>query len=156
MKKSWLLTLVFMICFYKPSEANDGELSISYISSHYKPGSMTYCSYGYYASKSGDHETAVKIMQNCADAGHLGSMVWLAYMYENGFGVQKDLKHAVEIIHRAAKKGYSIGQYHYGMALLQGHGVEEDKKAGLSWLNRAASQGDADAKALLEKMRYED
>ena len=53
---------------------------------------------------------------------------------------------------QAALTGYSLGQYHYGLALLNGHGVDRDLDLGRYWLERAAAGGDQSAAALLRTM----
>ncbi len=133
-------------------ETNPEELSMkSYIKNmnrNLKRGHDFVCSLGYLATKSGNHEDAVKIFRKCAEHGNDGSKVWMSYMHQNGFGVKKDAELSTEWVKDAAENGYSVGQFNYGLALINGYGVKRDPKAGKMMINKAAEQGDTHAKEL--------
>ena len=103
------------------------------------------CSIGYFATKSGDHKTALKIFRKCAEKGNQGSKMWLSYMHQNGFGVKKDPKASTDWVKESAEEGYSIGKYNYGVALLKGYGVKRDAKAGKQLIDEVAKGGDRHA-----------
>jgi len=115
----------------------------------FKKDDPMHCMLGYFATKKGWHEGAAKIFKDCSEQGNEASMIWLAQLYANGLGVPRDLKRAAQLEKRAALRGYSIGQYNYGLALLRGHGVDYDLDGAKMWLDKAASQGDASADVLI-------
>lgn len=107
------------------------------------------CMNGYELNKTGDHRDGLMFMTECARRGNAPSMIYLAQMYTDGLGVPRDPRLAAAWLKRAADKGYSVAQYHYGVALLLGEGVDRDHVAARDWLQRAAGQGDEDARALI-------
>lgn len=60
---------------------------------------------GYAAFKQGDHERAYEILRPAAEAGHTGAMAQLAYLYEHGMGVKKDVERASFWSDRAGTDG---------------------------------------------------
>jgi uncharacterized protein len=131
---------------------NPDELSLNYFANRYdfKKGSTMMCAYGYWATKSGDHADGVKIFKKCADANSDASMIWMSYMYENGYAVEKSPEQAAQWDKRAADRGYKVGEFNYGLSLLRGHGVKQDEAAGREWVNRAAAQGFDTAQELID------
>ncbi len=115
------------------------------------------CLYGYFASKTGDHETAVEIFEDCiARWQDVYSMIWLAHLYEDGAGVEHSLEKSFELMRRGAglndEAGYSsLARYHYGVALLTGRGTLIDTHNGVRVLRQAAAEGISDACVFLEK-----
>ena len=109
------------------------------------------CLYGYAAEKTGDHEAARLIFEDCIRRWQdVYSMIWLADLYENGFGVPRDVSRATALMQQGAESdgtgGYAaLARYHYGMALLEGHGTARNPEEGLRWLRRAAEEGVPDA-----------
>lgn len=133
---------------------NPDELSLNaYITnmkSSLSRGHDFVCALGYWATKEGRHEKAVKIFRTCADHGNQGSKIWMSYMHQNGFGVKKDAKASTDWLKDAADDNYSIGQYNYGLALLKGYGVKRDLNAAKKMIFKAAEQGDTHAKILID------
>ena len=66
----------------------------------------------------------------------------------------KDKKAGMDLLKKAAKKGYAAAQYTYGGGLQMGVGGEVDNKAGFKWIEKAANQGSAEAIALLGTCYY--
>ncbi|MEZ5823718.1 MAG: hypothetical protein R3C97_02925 [Geminicoccaceae bacterium] len=113
-----------------------------------------YCMYGYFASKTGDHETARKIFDRCVNEAHNpAAMIYLSLFYEEGLGTDPDPGKAQELVEMAARQGYSVGQYLHGKALLENATDEATRKEAFGWLERAAAQGDKDAAELLRSVR---
>lgn len=108
------------------------------------------CMNGYELNKTGDHHDGLRFMAECARRGNAPSMIYLSQMYADGLGVAVDAAQATEWLRRAAEKGYSAAEYHYGVALLLGDGVTADEAGARHWLQRAALHGDDDARALLD------
>ena len=115
----------------------------------FKKDDPMHCMLGYFASKKGWHEGALKIFKECSNGGNDASTIWLAQLYSNGLGMPKDLRKAADLEKKAAQRGYSIGQYNYGLSLLRGHGADYDLDAAKMWLGKAAEQGDASAHTLI-------
>lgn len=107
------------------------------------------CVAAYELDKTGRHDQSIAFFRECARAGNPPAMIYLALMHELGLGTPVDPMAATDWLRRAAETGYSLGQYHYGMALLRGTGVTADAGAARLWLARAADQGDVDAAAAL-------
>lgn len=112
------------------------------------------CLMAYAADKTGDHDTAVVILEACVAKGNVWAMIWLATLYENGQGVPKSLEAAADLMRRGAamndEAGYSrLARYHWGVALYKGRGVSRNTDEGLRWLRIAAAEGLRDAKDFL-------
>jgi len=114
----------------------------------------TLCWIAYETQKGGgrDAEHAFAAMEICAASGNAPSMILMAHAYENGLGVTKSAEMSTHWVREAALAGYSMGEYHYGMALLTGFGTAPDPAAARQWLTRAAEHGSAPARAALRQM----
>jgi len=116
------------------------------------------CLYGYAAEKTGDHDAARRIFEDCIHRWNdVYSMIWLSSMYETGVGMPQDLRYAAELMRRGAESndeaGYSsLARLHYGTALYEGRGVDRDTEAGLRWLRRAAAENQSGAAEYLRKI----
>ena len=127
------------------------ELSYQRFAEEQGPDHPLYCMYGYFASKTGDHATAHRILNRCVEsAQNPAAMIYLSFFYEEGIGTQPDRAKARALVRRAAEQGYSLAQYLLGSELLKAAESESDRRAALAWLQRAAAQGDEDARALLK------
>ena len=102
---------------------------------------MVVCSQGYLMTKKGDHAAARKLFEACAAKGWTGTMTWMAYMEQNGFGASEDPEKAAEWDRHAAEAGDPIGQFNYGLDLLRGYGVPQDAELGKNYIDQAAEQG---------------
>ncbi len=116
------------------------------------------CMYGYFAHKTGDHLSAIRIFEDCIRRWNdVYSMIGLAHIYENGVGIPVDLEKAAALMKRGAEMndvaGYSsLARYHYGVALYEGRGVSRDIDASRHWLQTAADEGIADALTYLKEL----
>jgi len=138
-------------------ETPDGVLNPEQLTIHsivkrydFAHGSLTYCAYGYAATKAGDYTDGVDIFKKCSEHGSDASSIWMSFMSENGFGVPKNPKDAAAWAKKAADRGYKVGQFDYGLALLTGDGVRHDEAEGKRMIGLAAAQGDTAAKQLIE------
>lgn len=95
----------------------------------------------YETQKGGLHAEALDALHSCAESGNAPSMILLSHAYENGLGTERSPERATYWVKQAALQGYSLGQYHYGMALLRGYGVTQDEDEARGWLQRAAEGG---------------
>jgi len=131
---------------------NPEQLTIRSVVKRYdfKHGSLTYCAYGYAATKAGDYADGVDIFKKCSTNGSDASTIWMSFMSENGLGVRKSPEDATAWAKTAADRGYKVGQYDYGLALMMGHGVKKDEAEGKRLIGLAAAQGEMSAKALID------
>ncbi|WP_417721730.1 tetratricopeptide repeat protein [Salipiger sp.] len=109
---------------------------------------MVLCSLGYALTKSGDHASARTLFESCAEAGYTGSMTWMSYMDQNGFGGEYNPDASAEWDRRAAAAGDPVGKFNYGLDLMRGHGTVKDDARGRALVDEAASAGLAVAQRL--------
>lgn len=102
---------------------------------------MTLCASGYMLTKSGRHAAARKLFLQCAEAGWTGTMTWMSYMENNGFGGDYDPDAAAEWDRRAAELGDPVGQFNHGINLMRGHGIARDEAEGRRQVDEAAAAG---------------
>jgi TPR repeat protein len=147
-------TIAVLLALAGPVAAGEasGESDLAYgrFAEEHDPSHPLYCMYGYFASKTGDHETARRIFERCATEARSGAaLVWLSMFHEEGLGVPRDPAKAEALLRQAATDGYSVAQYHLGVALLARAATDAENAEARDWLARAAAQGDADARRLL-------
>jgi len=142
MKKFARLCLSFILL--NPMMISANELSYTaYIDSNKR----IKCLYGYAADKTGDHQAAIQIFENCIERWNdVYSMIWLAQIYESGVGVAQNYEYATSLMKKGAllndEAGYSsLARYHYGVALYEGKGTKADAKAAKVWLQKAYNEG---------------
>ena len=141
----------FALCA-APAVADEttSELSFERFAEEQGPEHPLYCMYGYFASKTGNHETARRIFKRCVEeANNPAAMVYLSLFYEEGLGTAPDPTKAEALMRQAAEQGHSVAQYHLGKDLLRKAETAAERAEGLRWLERAAQQGDEDAASLL-------
>ncbi len=102
---------------------------------------MALCSSGYMMTKSGDHESARRIFEACAKAGYTGTMTWMSYMENNGFGGEYNPDASAEWDRRAAELGDPVGKFNHGLNLIRGHGIARDEALGRQYIDQAAKDG---------------
>jgi TPR repeat protein len=102
---------------------------------------MVLCATGYMMTKSGDHATARKLFENCANAGYTGAMTWMSQLDNNGLGAEYDPEKSAEWDRRAAEAGDPVGQFNHGVNMLRGHGIARDEARGRALVDQAAEAG---------------
>jgi len=70
-------------------------------------------------------------------------------MYQNGFGVAKDLTQAVAWYRKAAEQGNAFSQFSLGFMYYNGFGVAKDDAEAVAWFQKAADQGFELAKKII-------
>lgn len=117
------------------------------------------CLYGYVATKTGDHQAAIQIFEDCIERWNdVYSMIWLAELYESGgVGVEKNYSYATSLMKKGAllndEAGYSsLARYHYGTALYEGKGTKPDPEAAKIWLQKAGDEGIKEAVEYLKSI----
>jgi TPR repeat protein len=89
---------------------------------------------------SGQHEQAVSLYRTLADAGHATAQTRLAWAYEAGRGVPRDLQEAARRFELAAQAGNAEAQYALAVMLRTGRGRNVDLEQSAQWLQRSAAQ----------------
>ncbi|MBE7007653.1 MAG: sel1 repeat family protein [Ruminococcaceae bacterium] len=99
------------------------------------------------------YDEAVALLSRTAEAGEAKSQHFLAMMYENGNGVERDLARAAYWYERTAEQGDREAQLTFSMLCSLGKGVEADIPRGCHWAVRALHQGNAKALQTLDLIR---
>ena len=97
------------------------------------------------ASKRGDYEVAMPVLQSLADAGDARAQGALGYFYGHGLGLPVDHERAFDWYMRAAKQGDAGAELNLCASYANGTGVEQDVKEGMRWCFLAAKQNLAEA-----------
>lgn len=91
-------------------------------------------------SGSGHHAEAAAIYNRLAESGDAHAQARLAWMYEAGRGVERDLAEAGRRFLLAAEAGDAEAQYGLGVMLRTGKAQPADPQQSLQWLRRSAAQ----------------
>jgi TPR repeat protein len=91
-------------------------------------------------SSGGKSEDAAAIYQRLADAGDAHAQTRLAWMYESGRGVERDLLEAGRRFLAAGLAGDAEAQYALAVMFHTGKGQAPDLQQSLLWLKRSAAQ----------------
>jgi len=97
---------------------------------------------GVTAYESGNLPQAAREFRKSAEAGDSNSQFNLALMYEQGIGVGKDEKAAVDWYRKSAAQGNSNAQYNLAVLYENGRGTAVDFAEANQWYRKAALQGD--------------
>ena len=106
-----------------------------------------YYNLGLMCQKVGNHKEAFRMYERAANRyGHAMSQASLAYLYETGQGVSRNVYKAMEYYHMAAQQGHSVAHYNLGRIYKNGlnHGLQiirPDAQKAEQFLLRAAAQG---------------
>jgi len=99
----------------------------------------------------GDYAQAAFLWRQRAVNGDDNARTRLAWLYEAGLGVGRDLTKAAELFGLSAHAGDAEAQYALAILLRTGSGIGIDKEQSMLWLEKAAAQGHSSAKAALEE-----
>lgn len=102
---------------------------------------MVLCSSGYMLTKSGKHDAARRLFENCAAEGYSGAMTWMSQLDNNGLGGEYNPDAAAEWDRRAADLGDPVGKFNHGINLIRGHGIARDEALGRRFIDAAAEDG---------------
>ncbi len=97
---------------------------------------------GVAAYESGNVPLAVKEFRAAAEEGHADSQFNLGLMYEQGIGVSKDEKEAVDWYLKAALQGNAYAQFNLAVLYENGRGTDVNFAQAHQWYRKAAVQGD--------------
>ena len=97
------------------------------------------------AYQDGDYATALSELKPLANQGYDRAQFRLGWMYDMGYGVSEDDKHAVKWYTLAAEQGHNGAQFNLGWMYFYGEGVPEKMNQrfpiALKWYTLAAEQG---------------
>ena len=82
------------------------------------------------------------------------AQVCLGEMYEEGKGVRRNYRLAVEWYRKAAEQGNDYAQCNLGECYENGDGVTKDISEAVKWYRKAAAQGNPYAKDNLKRLGY--
>lgn len=91
-------------------------------------------------SSAGKHVEAAAIYRSLADAGDVTAQTRLAWMFEAGRGVERNLDEAARLFMKSAQAGDAEAQYAIAVMYRTGKGQPKDREQSLGWLKRAAEQ----------------
>ena len=107
---------------------------------------------GYILDKAEDNEAAASYYRMAADQGNAEGAYWLAALYANGEGLERDVSEAFRWFSFAAEQGYGPAIEVVANAYLEGTlGQAKDKAKGIGWLQRGADSGYVPAQ---EKLKH--
>lgn len=92
---------------------------------------------------SGQHTQAIATLTKMSQANppDFDAMTELAWLYEAGIGVERDLTQAANLFMQAAKAGIPRAQYAISVMYTTGTGLPLNLDKGTYWLNQAAQNG---------------
>ena len=93
---------------------------------------------GWAAQKKENYADALKYYKKALEAGNIKAMAWIAYLYENGYGVPKNTDKAMELYKKAASLGNPMAMCEIGQMYNYGIGVQENKAEAFKWHMKAA------------------
>ncbi len=99
-----------------------------------------------------EYESAMKFYKKASDAGSAEAKHFIAWMHEEGKGVERNYEKALEWYHEAAWAGHKDSQHKLGDVYSRGKGVEKDHAKAFSWYKKAAEQGHADSQYEVAEM----
>ncbi len=95
-----------------------------------------------------DYVKALTIWTPLAINGDATPQFQLGWLYEQGYGAEKNYQTALEWYNRAAEQGYPYAQSAIGRMFRDGLGVAKDFRRARMWFSIAAASSDPDANQL--------
>ncbi len=96
------------------------------------------------SSSKNNQRKAFELWQELAKK-YVRSAFYLGVCYDQGFGINKNLKKAFEWYKVAGDDGHLEAMYNLFLMYRDGVGVKRNNRLALKWLNMAAERGDASA-----------
>ena len=91
------------------------------------------------------YSEALALWEPLAKKGFTDAQYALGFLYESGWGVDRDYARAFNWYGKAAEAGHAKSQYNLGMLYLSGLGVDRDPDKGRYWIQAAAVNNDTRA-----------
>lgn len=99
-----------------------------------------------------DDKIAADWFRKAAEQDCMTAQWALADAYENGSGIDLNLREAVKWYRKAAEQNLADAQYNLGLCYETGKGVEKNIVDASAWYAKASASGHKDAKGALEKI----
>ena len=96
------------------------------------------------------YRVAYEMWEPLAKRGVAEAQYGLGFMFESGWGVEKDYAEAVKWYRMAARQGHAKSQYNLGILYIHGLGVEQDQLEGRRWIEASAQGSDRRALDYIE------
>jgi len=117
-----LIAIIALLLCFQPAHAGDLAAGLS-------------------AYRSGQYGAAVALLKPLARQGDPWAQYSLAVAYDDGFGVPRNFRLALEWYKRAGYQGLADAQYMAGRFYGNGRGVKQDPAKALFWMELAAAGG---------------
>jgi TPR repeat protein len=114
-------------------EYDDDDIPENEVATKYENGRMAFLF--------GQYEVAYKAWLPLVELGYAKAQASMAWMYQTGNGVKKDLSKALELYRKAADQEHSIAQNNLGVFYEKGIVVPVDEKEAAKWYRKAAEVG---------------
>jgi TPR repeat protein len=98
-----------------------------------------------------DHKKSVKAYEKAALLGHAFGQHHLAYMYFQGWGIEKNPEIGFQWELRAAER-IPMAKFNVGISYLNGEGVEQNIEEAIKWLKKASDVGYTAAADVLKQI----
>ena len=82
-----------------------------------------------------------ELLKKTADVNDIAAQYYMAVCYEQGFGIDKDLKQAFKMYRKAAERGLPDAMYHIASFYRDGVVVPQDTSREKEWLQRYNQKG---------------
>ena len=96
---------------------------------------------GQTAFNRGNYTEAANIWRPLAEDGDVWAQHSLGYLYDKGWGVDKDATQAIDWYREAAERGNPNSMINLGAMYVKGEGTRRDIARGYTWFRLAALQG---------------
>ncbi len=93
---------------------------------------------GAYYFAQGDYISALSLWTPLASEGNAAAQYSIGLLYDQGKGVKKDSKRAIQYFQSASDQNLAVAQYYLGMKYFAGLGVTKDTTQARHLLNKAA------------------
>ncbi|MDP2995446.1 MAG: tetratricopeptide repeat protein [Anaerolineales bacterium] len=88
------------------------------------------------------YSDAARLLKPLADKGEPEAMAHLGFLYQVGFGVDRDVNKAVDLLTKAAELGIGVAAHNLGTLYLTGYpDIELDHEKSQQWFQRARELG---------------
>ncbi len=90
----------------------------------------------------GQYSAAIAAFHRAAEAGSVGAMGRLGYLFWQGLGLDRDPEQALHWLGKAARRDCQVSKTHLGTMLYEGEGVPRDQLTGIRLVEEAAASGE--------------
>jgi TPR repeat protein len=110
---------------------------------------------GFRDSARREYGESVKWFRKAAEQGNADGENDLAWMYQSGYGVEKNYDEALNWYRKAAKKGNATAEWKLGFMYENGlGGIEKDITEAVAWHRKASAKGNSKAQQALKRLNF--